>query len=105
MLERAWLIAEKGGRLLQAARSSRVPLLPFVFLYLLLDLLFHGVEVERRRGLHWRVVDGCFGESDNILLNHDKAPELAREEVVCVRGSAVIPAFATKVRGPLEERR
>jgi hypothetical protein len=48
--------------------------LSFVGLHLFFDLLFYGVEVERGRRLHRRIVDGSLRKFEDRLLDDDRVP-------------------------------
>src|SRR5262249_22988048 len=63
---------------------------------------FHRVEVKRRRLLHRRIFNRCFGELGDILLNHNKTPKFASEEVIDVARSPVIKRLAANRRRPFK---
>src|SRR6516165_5142049 len=87
------------------SRRSRTPhigapampaawLLPFAVLEHLLDLLLHRIEIEGCRILHRRIVDCRLRQLCDVLLDHNEAPELAREEVVAVAPGAGVGRLA-----------
>lgn len=57
-------------------------LLPFVALHQFVDVSFHGLEIERGRRLHRRVIDRRFCQLRHLLLHEDETPELAGIEVI-----------------------
>src|SRR5262249_9457458 len=89
---RAWVI--------RPPRS--VWLLPFVSLDQFVDLSFHGLEVERSRRLHRRIVDRCLGELGHFLLDHHETPEFAGVKVVHVPAAQGVQVFAANGRCPFK---
>src|SRR5262245_13476268 len=65
-------------------RRLSCALFPIGRFELFLDLSLDGFKVEARRCLHWRKLDGRFGEFSDRLLHHDEAPELAPIAVIHV---------------------
>src|SRR5882672_9052755 len=85
-----WLLLEKAGGPCEPPAVFTIRLFAFVLLHHRLNFLLHGIEVERGRILHWRVVNRRHGQFCDFLLDQDEPPELAREEVVGVTGRAGI---------------
>src|SRR5215475_15936195 len=76
------------GGPLEIARCETVRLLPLVRLDFLLNFPLHCVEVKRSWSLHRWVVDRRFGELCDILLHHNKTPELSGIEVLAITKGA-----------------
>src|SRR5262245_7049306 len=77
-------------------------LLSLVMLHHLLELLLHRLEVEGRRVLHRWIVDCRHRQLRDVLLDHDKAPELARVEVVAIAEGAFVRRLAPDARRSFE---
>src|SRR5262245_20045534 len=75
---------------------------PLDMLDLLINLLLDGLEVERGRCLHGRIVDRCLRQLEYPFLDVDKSPKLAAHELVKVTGSLVVQGVTQYRRGPLE---
>src|SRR5262249_14829306 len=69
---------------------------------LLFDLALDGLEVEARRRLHWRILDGRLRQLGDRLLDEHEPPEFAAHEIVHVAAARVVEALAAVRRGPLE---
>src|SRR5262245_55384626 len=85
-----------------AVHIACVRLLSLVLLEFLLDLALYGIEVESCRRLHRRKLYRRFGELGHFLLDQNKAPELAGEEIHGVTGGGVVKSFPAKFRRSLE---
>src|SRR6516165_4854504 len=92
------------GRSQESARTlkDRASLLPLMRFDRLLNLPFHGVEVEACWGLHWRIIDGGLRQFGNFLLNNHEPPEFATHEIVHVASASIVQAFAAGDRRSLK---
>src|SRR5262245_66686732 len=77
-------------------------LLTWAVLDHLVYLLLHRIKVEGRRVLHRRIVDRRLRQLGDVLLDHDEAPELTREEVVAIAPGAGVWRLAPKIRRAFE---
>jgi hypothetical protein len=65
-----------------------------MLLYQFLDLSLHGVKIEGRWRLHGRIIDSGLRQRRDLLLDLDKAPELAGVEVVQVAATLIVERLA-----------
>src|SRR5690242_2168636 len=94
--------SDAGGRPLKTAPRSRMRLLRFMLLHQFLDLFLYRLEIEGRRRLHRRIIDGRHRQLTHVLLDHHEAPELACVEVIHVAPAHVVRSLAADGRRPLE---
>ncbi len=90
--------ATQGG----APAVLKVRLFPLVLLENLIDLGLDGLQVEGRRGLHRRKLDGRRRQLPHVLLHHHETPEFPGIEVVDVSATEIVQGFAADSRSPLE---
>ena len=77
-------------------------LFPRVGLDHLFNLGFDGIEVERSRCLHRRILDGRLCQLEDPLLHVDEALQLTAHEIVEVTGTLIVHRLTLYRRCPLE---
>src|SRR5262245_14720139 len=98
---------ERHGRLPMAGALMRAPapqrgLLSGLVFDRRVDLLLHGLQIERGWVLHRREFDGRLCQVRYLFLHHDESPELPGVEIVHVTAAQIVETLLIDGRSALK---